>query len=182
MKQLFQYNIYLIGFMGCGKSTVSAAMYSQYGMDIVEMDQIITVREGMSINEIFRIYGEPYFREIETKLLVELQSEQNKIVSCGGGVPMKEQNVQEMKKNGKIVLLTAKPETILERVKASHDRPLLENNKNAAFIAELMEKRQEKYEAAADIIVETDGKSAEKICEEIINRLLADDNDRKRKD
>ena len=73
-----------------------------------------------------------------------------------------------MKKNGKVILLTAKPETILERVKDNHDRPLLENNKNVDYIAHLMEQRWEKYQAAADIIIETDGKSAFEICEEII--------------
>ena len=70
--------------------------------------------------------------------------------------------------NGKVILLTAKPETILERVKDNHDRPLLENNKNVDYIAHLMEQRWEKYQAAADIIIETDGKSAFEICEEII--------------
>ena len=81
---------------------------------------------------------------------------------------MREVNVKEMKKNGKVILLTAKPETIMERVKDSHDRPLLENNKTVEHISSLMELRREKYEAAADIIIETDGKSAFEICEEII--------------
>ena len=66
------------------------------------------------------------------------------VISCGGGVPLREQNVVEMKKNGRVVLLTASPETILERVKDSHERPLLENNKNTEFIAGLMEARREK--------------------------------------
>ena len=85
---------------------------------------------------------------------------------------MRERNVTEMKKNGRVVLLTAKPETILERVKDNHDRPLLENNKNVSFIADLLEKRRAKYEAAADIVVETDGKSELEICEELIHRLV----------
>ena len=101
----------------------------------------------------------------------EMQSRCNVVVSCGGGVPMRERNVAEMKKNGRVVLLTAKPETILERVKDNHDRPLLENNKNVSFIADLLEKRRAKYEAAADIVVETDGKSELEICEEMIHRL-----------
>ena len=74
-------------------------------------------------------------------------------------------------KNGKVVLLTAKPETILERVKDDHSRPLLEGNKTVDYIAELMEKRREKYETAADIVVATDGRSAEEICGEIIGKL-----------
>ena len=76
-----------------------------------------------------------------------------------------------MKKNGRVVLLTAKPEIILDRVKDNHDRPLIENNKTVSFIADLMEKRRAKYEAAADIIIETDGKSELEICEELVHRL-----------
>ena len=170
-KKLFDYNIVLIGFMGAGKSTISAFLRDALAMDVVEMDQVIAERERMSISDIFEKCGEPYFRDLETKLLVELQEKTNTVVSCGGGVAMRECNVTEMKKNGKVVLLTAKPETILERVENNHDRPLLENNKTVAYIAELMEKRREKYEAAADMIIETDGKSAQKICEEMIQRL-----------
>ena len=86
---------------------------------------------------------------------------------------MRAVNVKEMKKNGKVILLTAKPETIMERVKDSHDRPLLENNKTVEHISSLMELRREKYEAAADIIIETDHKSTVEICEEIISRARA---------
>ena len=170
-KKLFDYNIVLIGFMGAGKSTISAVLRGALAMDVVEMDQVIAERERMSISDIFEKHGELYFRDLETKLLVELQEKTNTVVSCGGGVAMRECNVTEMKKNGKVVLLTAKPETILERVENNHDRPLLENNKTVAYIAELMGKRREKYEAAADMIIETDGKSAQKICEEMIQRL-----------
>ena len=84
---------------------------------------------------------------------------------------MRDRNVAEMKKNGRVILLTATPETILERVKDDHSRPLLENNKNIPFIQSLMDKRREKYEAAADIIVPTDGRSIQDIGEEIISRL-----------
>lgn len=170
-RNLFNYNIFLIGFMGAGKSTISDYLKNALAMDVVEMDQCIVERQGMSISDIFETYGEEYFRELETNLLIEMQSRSNVVVSCGGGVPMRERNVAEMKKNGRVVLLTAKPETILERVKDNHDRPLLENNKNVSFIADLLEKRRAKYEAAADIVVETDGKSELEICEELIHRL-----------
>ena len=171
-RKLFDYNIVLIGFMGAGKSTISNYLRNMFAMEVVEMDQVIAEKEGMSIPDIFEVYGEEYFRDAETNLLIEMQSKNNVVISCGGGVPMRERNVVEMKKNGKVVLLTAKPETILDRVKDNHDRPLLENNKNVPFIADLMEKRREKYEAAADIIIQTDGKSKLEICEEIIQKLL----------
>ena len=170
-RNLYNYNIFLIGFMGAGKSTISDYLKNALAMDVVEMDQCIVERQGMSISDIFETYGEEYFRELETNLLIEMQSQSNVVVSCGGGVPMRERNVVEMKKNGRVVLLTAKPETILERVKDNHDRPLLENNKTVPFIADLMEKRRAKYEAAADIVIQTDGKSELEICEELIHRL-----------
>lgn len=170
-RKLFNYNIVLIGFMGAGKSTISDYLKTVFAMDIIEMDQIIAERAGMSISDIFETYGEQYFRDCETNLLIEMQSRTNVVISCGGGTPMRECNVVEMKKNGRVVLLTAKPETILDRVKDSHDRPLIENNKTVSFIADLMSKRREKYEAAADIIIETDGKSELEICEELIHSL-----------
>ena len=165
-------NIVLIGFMGAGKSTISEFLKNSFAMEVIEMDQIIAEREGMTISDIFEVYGEQYFRNLETNLLIEMQSKTNVVISCGGGTPMRECNVVEMKKNGRVVLLTAKPETILDRVKDSHDRPLIENNKTVPFIADLMEKRREKYEAAADIIIETDGKDELQICEELITRLM----------
>lgn len=170
-KKLFDYNIVLIGFMGAGKSTISAVLRDALAMDVVEMDQVIAEQQGMSISEIFETYGEEYFRNLETQLLIDMQSKQNVIISCGGGVAMRERNVAEMKKNGKVVLLKADPQTILDRVKDSDERPLLNGHKNVEYIADLMEARRAKYEAAADIIVQTDGKSALEICEEMIHKL-----------
>ena len=177
-RKLFNYNIVLIGFMGAGKSTISDFLKNVFAMDVVEMDQIIAQRQGMSISDIFETYGEQYFRDLETNLLIEMQSRSNVVISCGGGTPMRECNVVEMKKNGRVVLLTAKPETILDRVKDNHDRPLIENNKTVPFIADLMEKRRVKYEAAADIIIETDGKNELEICEELVHRLRTMDEEK----
>lgn len=171
-RKVFDYNIVLIGFMGAGKTTVSNFLSTLFAMDVVEMDEIIATREGMSISDIFEVHGEEYFRDAETNLLIEMQSRTNAVISCGGGVPLRERNVAEMKKNGKVVLLTATPETILERVKEDHGRPLIENNKNVEFIGKLMESRREKYEAAADIIICTDGKDILTICNELVERLL----------
>ena len=164
-------NIFLIGFMGTGKSTVAKALKKETGAEIIEMDQLIAQRENLSIPKIFEEKGEAYFRNVETELLMELQSVEKTIVSCGGGVPMREKNVLEMKKSGKVVLLTALPETILERVRDNEDRPLLQNRKSVEGIRELMEQRREKYEAAADVMVATDGKSAETIAREILQTI-----------
>lgn len=165
------YNIVLIGFMGTGKSTISAYLSEQFGMEAIDMDQVISEREGMPISRIFEVHGEEYFRNAETNLLKELQTKNNVVISCGGGTPLREENVVEMKKNGKVILLTAKPETIFNRVKDNHDRPLIENNKSVEFIEELMLKRKDKYIAAADVIIETDNKDKQQICHELIDAL-----------
>lgn len=164
-------NVFLIGFMGSGKSTIASYLTENYGMEMIDMDQLIVEREGMTISDIFTQKGEQYFRDAETKLLIEMETEQNKVVSCGGGVVLREENVQSMKKCGQVVLLDAKPETILERVKDDDNRPLLHGNKNVQFIRDMMEKRQPKYEAAADFVVDTDGKGADIICKEIIEKV-----------
>lgn len=174
-RKLFDYNIVLVGFMGAGKTAVSDYLSTMFAMDIVEMDQVIIEREEMSIPDIFATYGEEYFRNLETQLLIEMQDRKNTIISCGGGVAMRECNVAEMKKNGKVVLLTATPETIYERVKDSNDRPVLNGRKNIAGITELMEQRREKYEAAADIVVNTDGKTVLQVCEDLVQQLIEAD-------
>lgn len=167
----FGYNIVLIGFMGTGKSTVSEYLSTMYNMETVEMDQVIAEREGMSISEIFSAHGEEYFRNLETSLLAELQSRKDLIISCGGGAALRKCNVAEMKKNGKVVLLTARPETVYDRVKESSDRPNLHGRKTVEGIAQLMEQRRAKYEAAADVVVQTDGKTVPQICKELVNKI-----------
>ncbi|UNT96107.1 shikimate kinase [Allobaculum mucilyticum] len=169
--ELFGFNIFLIGFMGVGKSTISKTLKQTFAMDVIEMDQIIAERNGMSISEIFDLRGEEYFRNEETELLKECSKAKDQIISCGGGVAMRQVNVDEMKKSGKIVLLTASPSTILKRVEDSHDRPLLENNKTVEHITSMMEAREPAYQGAADIVINTDGKDAREICEEIIARV-----------
>ena len=161
-------NIFLIGFMGCGKSTIARILSEKLGMPQVEMDEQIVQEQGMPITEIFEKYGEEYFRDIETALVHRLQAEDGVVVSCGGGAVLREENRRMMKESGAIVWLTAKPETILERVKHSVDRPVLNGHMNVEYITELMAKRHDCYETAADFCVSTDGKDREEICEEIM--------------
>ena len=164
-------NIFLIGFMGTGKSTVASMFRNRKQLQLIEMDQKIEKQEGMTISEIFEKYGEEYFRELETKLLKKIQQRDNQIVSCGGGVVLRDENVKIMRQNGVIVLLCAQPATILERVKRGKNRPLLNGHMEESYIAELMEKRHAKYRSAADIVVHTDGKNKVEICNEIIEKL-----------
>lgn len=170
-KNTHRKNIILIGFMGTGKSSVTRILHERYFMQIIEMDEMIAQREGMTIPEIFKTRGEEYFREAETALLRELQQEENLIISCGGGTALREENVKLMKQNGYVVLLTASPETIFARVGQDTNRPVLNNRRSVEGIRELMEQRLPKYEAAADITICTDDKSLEQITSEIVHVL-----------
>ena len=161
-------NIYLIGFMGAGKSMIARALVKKTGAESAEMDELIERQQGMAITEIFQKYGEEHFRNLETELLRSLAEKTDLIVSCGGGSVLRDENAALMKENGCIVLLTATPETIYERVKDSKNRPVLNGNMNVAYIRELMEKRRARYEAVADVRIATDGKDADTICEEIL--------------
>ena len=164
-------NIFLIGFMGAGKSTVARAMKKHYGMRLIEMDEQIEKQEKMSVPKIFEVHGEPYFRKLETDLLEGLSSQENTVVSCGGGVPMRVCNVEAMRKSGKVIYLSTSPQQIYERVKTSHNRPLLEGNMNVEYISKLLSQRLPKYLEAADAVVSTDGKRVEDICKEIIGLI-----------
>ena len=164
--------IFLIGFMGCGKSTVASGLEALFGFRKIEMDKEIESREGRTISRIFAEEGEPFFRDLETEFLRELADDQrNLVISCGGGAAMREENVDLMKNQGIIVYLTASPGTILERTRNSHNRPLLEGNKNLSYIGELLNRRAPHYEKAADIMVPTDGRKICEICREIISCL-----------
>lgn len=163
-------HIFLIGFMGCGKSTNAVQLARMTGVRQMEMDQEIVKSQGMEIADIFAAHGEAYFRDLETELLRDLGSREPMVVSCGGGAVLREENVALMKAAGTIVLLSARPETIFERVRYSTERPVLNGHMNLEYIRELMEKRRPRYEAAADMTVATDGRTAEEICMEILGR------------
>lgn len=163
------HHIFLIGFMGCGKSTNAACLARITGASVMEMDEAIAKEQGRPIAEIFSAEGEGYFRDLETALLKRLEEQSPMIVSCGGGAVLREENVVLMKEKGRIVLLTAEPETIYTRVKDSLARPLLNGHMDVEYIRGLMEARRLCYEKAADITVSTDGKTAEEICLEILS-------------
>ena len=147
-------NLYLIGFMGAGKSTIAWALAKKCPAKRIEMDQLIEEQQGMAIKDIFAAHGENYFRDLETELLRSFSESTGYVVSCGC-----------------IVFLRATPETIYERVKDSTNRPILNGNMNVEYIRELMEKRRPRYEAVADICVDTDGKDVENISEEILKAV-----------
>lgn len=164
-------NIFLIGFMGSGKTTVSHELSQMADMEELDTDILIVQKEKKAITDIFSIYDEEYFRNKETEIIKEIIKNDNQVISCGGGLVLRDENVALMKENGTLVLLTAKPETILNRVKNSDERPILNGNMNVDYIRTLMRRREDRYLESADIIIKTDNKDITEICRELLLEL-----------
>ena len=174
-KVLFPKNIILIGFMGAGKTSTASCLAEQFNIPVIETDQEIVKREGMSIPEIFTTRGETYFRDRESDVFRDIKEGNQMIISAGGGAVLRDENVKNMKANGIIVLLTASPAAILARVRNSKDRPLLNGNMNEEYIRSMMERRRARYEEVADLVIDTTGKTVPEVCEAIIRALHAED-------
>ena len=162
---LFNMAVTLVGIL------LAAALGRMLKLPVIEMDQQIARNEGMTIPEIFAQKGEGHFRQCETALLEGLAAESTCLVSCGGGVAMRQENVAAMRRCGTVVLLTARPEVILDRVKDSDERPLLQGKKNVADIAALMAQRRGAYEAAADVTVATSDLTIEEVCRAVLRQV-----------
>lgn len=163
-------NIVLTGFMGTGKTIVARQLARALGMKIIDIDTEIEKSMKMTINDIFKQFGEPRFREIETEIIKQVSENKNVIISTGGGAVLKQENMDAVRKNGVIVCLTATPETILERTRSNKERPLLYVENPLERIKELLHFRTPFYEKA-DIMIDTEKKSPIHIAEEIIERM-----------
>lgn len=161
-------NIILTGFMGCGKTTVGIRLSYRLRLTMEDTDKLIEKEEGRTISEIFRTDGEPFFRELETECLKKLlTTAKNKIISVGGGLPVKEENRVLLKQLGTVIYLRAGAETIYERTKHDTSRPLLQGEDPQGKIRTLLAAREAVYESAADIIIDVDKKGFDVILEEI---------------
>ncbi len=165
-------NVILIGFMGSGKTSVGLRLSYRLKMPVEDTDKLIEQREGRSISDIFREEGEEYFREQETKLLAEISGrDYARIVSVGGGAPVRPKNRELLKKCGTVVYLRIQPESAYERLKGDTARPLLACENPRERIRELMDARKGAYEECADIIIDVDAMSMEEILEQLNSRL-----------
>jgi len=163
-------NIVLTGFMGAGKTAVGRELSRLLNMELIDVDTEIEKSQRMSINEIFKKFGEPSFREMETEMIQKLSERKNVIISTGGGAVLKQENMDALRKQGIIVCFMATPETILKRTGHSSNRPLLKVEDPFARIKELLDFRRPFYEKA-DIMIDTEGKTPLQIAEETIEKV-----------
>lgn len=162
-------NIVLVGFMGTGKSTVGLALEEALKWKLIDVDQAIVEREGMSIPDIFSTRGEAAFRAIESEVLEAIMARSEQIVATGGGAVLAERNRESMRRNGLVVALKASAETIVARVSGDTNRPLLQGNP-AEFVPILLEKRKGAYDFA-DVEIDTDLLTADEIAGSIVQQM-----------
>ena len=158
-------NIYLIGMMGSGKSTVGKTLSEKMHKPFVDLDSEIEKAAGKSISEIFDIDGEEQFRKMETK---QLKQYSESIVACGGGIVLKDENREFINDNGFTILLLASMEELSQRLSASNNRPLLADDNMEEALTKLWMERQIDYLETANFTIETDGKNPDELTEEIL--------------
>lgn len=164
-------NIILIGFMGSGKSEVGIKLAKELKMNFIDTDDLIEKAEGKSISSIFKDHGEEHFRNVETNILDTLSDYDNFVISTGGGIVLRKENVNKLKKLGPLVLLTAKTDVIIQRLKGVKNRPLLDVPDPKKKINEILEYRNPIYEGVADYKVDTSDANIDGATKKIIKHV-----------
>jgi len=165
-----QPNIVLVGFMGTGKTTVGKLLAERLKMEFLDMDDIIENETGKKISQIFKDDGEPYFRELERKLVIRLATKKGLVIATGGGIVLDRQNIKDFSATGRVICLSADPELILQRVGTENHRPLLDNKQKAQKILDILATRQSLYDAIA-IQIDTSHLKPEQVVNQIIERI-----------
>lgn len=176
--QLLPDKIFLIGFMGSGKTTIGKLLSQIAGFTFIDTDQMIEENTNMKIYDIFHQKGEEYFRQIEAEVLNNLKETRQCIISCGGGIILQEENRSILKKEGKTVFLNGSIKHIIDRIDKNNDRPILapfmesDSNKKYGAAQNILDSRMPYYMETAHIIIDTDHKKPEEIAEEIFQKIV----------
>ncbi len=166
-------NIFLVGPMGAGKSTIGRLLASELNLSFRDSDRVIEERTGADIPWIFDMEGEEGFRERETAVLTELSTEANVVIATGGGIILREQNRTIMKSSGFVCYLTASIDQLVERTSRDKKRPLLQVENPRQKIIDLLSLRDPLYRDAADFVINTDRRSPKAVAQEIAGLVTA---------
>lgn len=164
-------NIFLIGLMGAGKTTIGRQIASELSLEFFDSDHEIEDRTGVTITHIFDIEGENGFRKRETAMLDELTEQKGIVLATGGGAILKSENRQFLMSRGTTIYLYANIDTLLERTSKDRNRPLLQTEDPQAKLEELLEIRDPLYRETADIIIDTGKDSVRLALKEILKKL-----------
>jgi shikimate kinase len=163
-------NIYLVGFMGTGKTSTGKELAKRKKLQFMDLDELIELKQKRLISDIFAEKGEPYFRRVEKQVLKQVSKEKKFVVACGGGIVLDPENIKIMKETGIMVCLTSSPEAICKRTSACSTRPLL-NVKDPKKQIEHLLKMRAPYYAKADKAIDTSKLSVKETAEKIIKLL-----------
>ena len=165
-------NVILIGFMGCGKTTIGLRLSYRLRMPVEDTDKMIEQNEGRTISEIFEQDGEAAFRRMETELLGNIAKRNYaRIISVGGGTPVNPENRKLLGECGTVIYLRIRPETVYERLKTDTSRPLLQCEDPLEKIRQLLESRREAYEECADVIIDVDELQVDEVLDQIMEQM-----------
>lgn len=167
-------NIILVGYMGCGKTTVGQIIAEHMQYNFADTDALIEQEQGKSISDIFVQEGEPAFRAMETALLKRMlcDGRDGLVLATGGGMPVREENRELLKKIGIVVYMRVKPETVYERIKDDTTRPLLQCENPMERIREMIKSRESAYEASANHVIDVDSLLPSEAAEEITRWIV----------
>lgn len=168
-------NIVLLGFMGTGKTAVGKKVAKKLNMDYLDVDELIEEEAGISISQIFSRFGEAHFRDLESKMVKKVSQYENKVMATGGGIVLRKENMDNLRKKGILICLTARPEVILERTKGEKHRPLLQVDYPLATVKELLKFRAPYY-AQADYSLDTSPLTIDQVVEEVISLVKEAEN------
>ena len=163
--------IFLIGLMGSGKTSIGKLLAKETAREFVDTDHEIIKEKNLTIDNIFKKFGENYFRDIEHNTLLKLIKNKNSIISTGGGIILKKENVDIMINSGKIIFLDIDIKTQILRIKNKKNRPLLDNDHMEEDLKKMKESRDRIYNSIANYIVNVSSKTKIEILTELKNKL-----------
>ncbi len=168
-RQIFKtMNIFIVGPMGSGKSTVGKIISDELFLSFLDTDEEIETRTGASIDWIFDLEGEDGFRKRESSILQDMAKRNSIVLSTGGGIILSEENRELLSSRGTVFYLATPISVQLERTAKDKDRPLLKNGDPEKILTKLQKDRESLYEAVADHVVNTENKSSQEVASEII--------------
>jgi len=163
-------SVAIIGFMGAGKSTIGEILASKLQADFVDLDEAIARRAGKSIRQLFLEEGESFFRRLEQEELIVQSASTAKVLACGGGVVLDEENVKVLRANFYIFYLEISVEEAINRLSEGSGRPLIKGKSIEKTVTDLMKQRSQIYSSTADEIIKVDNITAEQVAEELFQR------------
>jgi shikimate kinase len=165
------HNIFLVGPMGAGKSTIGRQLAESLGLEFQDSDQEIQRRTGVDIPTIFEYEGEAGFRQRERQVIDELTQQDGIVLATGGGAVLRADNRQDLTARGVVIYLYCSPEQQYARTARDRNRPLLDTPDPLARLRELMEERDPLYRQVADMVVSTEKRGTSTVVKEIRRRL-----------